>query len=216
MTITASQPEHAAEADLIVLDGVSWKTYESLLRDFEATGQRKRVTYDRGTMVIVSPLPKHEKWKSLPGRFVEAIADARAIPISTFGSTTWKRRKRRRGLEPDDCFYIQREPAVRGKLDIDLTGDPPPDLAIETDLRLPGVDRMAIYAALEVPEVWCFDGDRIEARLLNASGTYDASQYSAAFPFLRPAELKQFLDMYGQTDQGSIIRLVREWAAKLV
>src|SRR5438105_480971 len=125
---TAIQVEHSIEDEPIVLECVSWQTYESLLRDFAASGQRKRVTYDRGRMLIVSPLPKHEKWKSLLGRFVEAIAEERGIPISTFGSTTWKRRDRGRGLEADDCFFIQHEAEVRGKLEFDLGRDPAPDL----------------------------------------------------------------------------------------
>ncbi|MGH7178731.1 MAG: Uma2 family endonuclease, partial [Tepidisphaeraceae bacterium] len=76
MTI-ALHDSPALESDAVVLDGVSWETYESLLRDFEDSGQHKRVTYDRGRMEILSPLPKHEKWKSLLGRFVEAICDER-------------------------------------------------------------------------------------------------------------------------------------------
>src|SRR5712671_5095562 len=111
MTV-ALRPETGDESQPIVMDGVSWETYESLVRDFEASGQHKRVTYDRGRMVIVSLLPKHEKWKSLLGRFVEAIADEHGVPISTFGSTTWKRKDTLRGLEPDECFYIQHEAQV--------------------------------------------------------------------------------------------------------
>src|SRR5262245_53805422 len=142
MTV-AVHNEHDLNDRPVVLDGVSWETYESFLRDLEDSGQHKRVTYDRGRMVIVSPLPKHEKWKSLLGRFVEAIADERGIPISTYGSTTWKRKDRKRGLEPDECFYIQHEPQMRGKLDIELPKDPPPDLCIEVDLRGSPVDKPA-------------------------------------------------------------------------
>ena len=88
-----------------MLEGVSWETYESLLRDLETSHQNVRVTYDRGRMSLTSPLPKHEKRKSLLRCFVEAIAGEKHIPISTFGSPTWKRRDKRRGLEPDECFY---------------------------------------------------------------------------------------------------------------
>jgi hypothetical protein len=37
------------------------------------------------------------------------------------------------GLEPDDCFYLANYQAVIGKDRIDLSVDPPPDLAIESD-----------------------------------------------------------------------------------
>lgn len=214
MTV-ATDLHHNADSRIATIDGVSWDTYEALLRDFEKTGQNKRVTYDRGRMVIVSPLPKHEKWKSLIGRFVEAIAEAKGIPISTFGSTTWKRKELQQGLEADDCFYIQHEAQVRGRLDLNVNRDPPPDLAIEIDVRSPDVERLDIYAALGINEVWRFDGERIESFVLNAKGDFDAVETSASFPFLKPADLKQFIDLFGQIDQGSIIRRVRLWAEAL-
>jgi len=199
----------------ILLEGVSWETYESLIRDFEESGQHKRVTYDQGRMAIVSPLPRHEKWKSLLGCFVEAIADARGVPISTYGQTTWRRKARRRGLEADECFYIQHELQMRGKLDIDLEKDPPPDLCIEIDLRRTPIDKLAVYAGLEFPEVWHMTHGRIEVALLQSDGSYQDSPTSAAMPFLRPAGLKQFLDRFGETDQNSLLRTVREWAKSL-
>lgn len=214
MTATA-QPQPPLESEPIVLEGVSWETYESLLRDVEVSHQNVRVTYDRGRMVVTSPLPKHAKWKSLLGSFVEAIADEKGIPISPFGSTTWKRRDKRRGLEADECFYIQHEPQVRGKLEFDLRHDPPPDLAIEVDLRQHALDRQLVYAALGIPEVWRFEGNVVETVLLQADDSYRVSSTSAAFPFLKPAELKQFLDLFGTLDHNSIVRRVREWARTL-
>jgi Uma2 family endonuclease len=209
---TIAQPEVRDEAQPLVLEGVSWETYESLINDLEDAGQHVRVTYDEGWMCFVSPLPKHEKWKSLLGRFVEAIADERDIPISTFGSTTWKRRDRRKGLEPDECFYVQREREVRGKLDFDLRRDPPPDLAIEVDIRRHPVDRFAVYAGLGGPEIWSLTGKTIETYLLDhTTGKYELVETSAAFPFLKPAELKRFLDRFTETDQNSLIREVRKW-----
>ena len=199
-----------------LLEGVSWQTYESLLRDVEESKQNVRITYDDGRMSIVSPLPKHEKWKALIGRFVEAIADEKKIPISTFGSTTWKRRDRRKGLEPDECFYIQKEPQVRGQLEFDLRRDPPPDLAIEVDIRRHAVDRLTVYAGLGINEVWTYDGIALETFVLNqATREFDREVFSAAIPLLKPADLKQFLDLFGSTDQNSLIRIVREWTRKL-
>lgn len=214
MTI-AVRSDHTQEPQPLVIDGVSWETYEHLLEDVESSGQHIRITYDMGRMTVVSPLPKHEKWKSLLGRFVEAIADERDIPISTFGSTTWKHHDKLKGLEADECFYIQHESQVRGKLEFALAqGDPPPDLAIEVDVRPSGVDRRDVYATLGVNEIWEFDGEKITAIVLS-QGRYVASEFSAALPFLRPSDLKQFLDLFGTTDQNSIIRAVREWTRKL-
>jgi Uma2 family endonuclease len=215
MTAVTWLDEELEDDETFTLDGVSWDTYESLLNDLENSGQRKRVIYDRGRMAILPPLPKHEKWKSLLGRFVEAIAEGCDIPISTYGQTTWKRKDLQRGLEPDECFYIQHEPQMRGKLEIDLPHDPPPDLCIEVDLRRGDIDKPGVYGALGIGEVWHLRKGEIEVLVLQQDGTYRRSDTSAAFPFLRPAELKRFLDQFGQTDQTSLVRLVREWAKTL-
>src|SRR5688500_1642525 len=99
MTIALEDEEDLYEPDPIFLERVSWETYIAFLRHLDETSQRKKVIYDRGRMLIVSPLlPRHEKWKSLIGRFVDAIADEREIQISTFGSTPWKSKKLKKGL----------------------------------------------------------------------------------------------------------------------
>lgn len=217
MTIALEDEEDLYEPDPIFLERVSWETYIAFLRHLDETSQRKKVIYDRGRMLIVSPLlPKHEKWKSLIGRFVEAIADERGIPISTFGSTTWKSKKLKKGLEPDECFYVQHESQMRHRVTIDLRRDPPPDLCIEINLRRAPIDKLELYAALRVPEVWhCDDDGEIEALALRPRRKYVRSEKSVAFPFLRPGELKRFLDRYFETDQNSLMREVRAWAAKL-
>jgi Uma2 family endonuclease len=197
-----------------VLEGVSWETYESLLRDFEVTGQRKRVTYDDGRMVIVSPLYKHEVWKSLLHGMVGAICDERDIPICSAGSTTWKRKRKKKGLEPDECFYIQHEKVMRGRLEVDLKKDPPPDLAIEVDLRPYLKNKLNVYAGLAILEVWCFDGFEVEMFILQEDA-YEKVNASAALPFLRPADLKRFLDLFTKMDQNSLLREVRKWSRKL-
>ena len=50
------------------------------------------------------------------------------IDISGVGSTTLQLEVEDRGLEPDECYYIQNESRVRNEEDLDLTRDPPPDL----------------------------------------------------------------------------------------
>src|SRR5574339_189412 len=113
-----------------VLHNISWQTFEALLRD---TGEDRgsRFAYDCGTLEIMTPLFEHENPKSNFGNFIVALAEELEIEIKSAGSTTLKRRIVKRGIEPDNCYYIQNEPIVRGKQDLDLETDPPPDLAIE-------------------------------------------------------------------------------------
>ena len=65
--------------------------------------------------------------------------------IASFGSMTFKRRKLKRGLEPDECYWIQSEPLFHGRENIDLRRDPPPDLVLEIDVTHSALDRPAIY-----------------------------------------------------------------------
>jgi Uma2 family endonuclease len=109
------------------------------------------------------------------------------------GSMTFRRADLRRGLEPDVCYWIASEPDLRGKREIDLTTDPPPDLAIEIDISPSRLDRPKIYAALRIPELWRYDGEVLHVELLHSDGTYHPSETSASFPFLPVQELTRFL-----------------------
>lgn len=200
--------------DGIVLDGISWETYERLRDELDDCGQHVYITYDQGRMVLMSPRPEHETWKKFIGRMVEALSLVLRIPIRSLGNTTWRRKDVRRGLESDECYYVQREKEIRGKLDIDLRRDPPPDLAIEVELTHHPVDRENVYASLGIPELWHYDGQRMTCHLLGPDGRYAPAERSAAFPFLRPADLEPFIAMLPATDETSIIAAFHDWVGE--
>jgi hypothetical protein len=118
--------------------------------------------------------------------------------------------KMRRALEPDDCYWIEHEPLVRGRGELDLDVDPPPDLSLEIEISRSALDRMGIYAALKVPEVWRWDGATLTVNLLTGRGTYRVSKRSKAFPFLPVDEFAAFLK---RTDlsETKLIREFRTW-----
>lgn len=118
--------------DRVVLHNVTWETYASLRRDLKHNPIR--LTYDGSSLEIMSPSRWHEFASRFLGRMIAMLAFELQIPIATGGSTTFQRIDVKRGLEPDECFWIAHESAVRGKRDIDLAVDPPPDLAIEIDI----------------------------------------------------------------------------------
>jgi Uma2 family endonuclease len=211
MTALAAHPAFKSESP--VLEGISWQTYEVMLRELDAAGKRLRVTYDRGRMVVMSPLPIHEKWKQLMGRLTEVLAEHRDIPISAYGSTTWKRERLLRGLEADQCYYVQRLAEIRGKLDIDLESDPPPDLAVEVNVTHHPLDRLAIYASLQIPEIWSYDGKDVDCLHLT-SGSYKQQPTSLAFPGFEPAKLQPFLALHPRLVDSEIVKAFREWLEK--
>ncbi len=102
------------------------------------------------------------------------------------GSTTLKKENKTVGVEPDECFYIQNYQAVIGKDRLDLTIDPPPDLAIEVDLT--SKTKLAAYVALEVPELWFYSNERLKIYLWQP-GDYQASEISSIFPYLPILEM---------------------------
>jgi Uma2 family endonuclease len=194
----------------LTLYGIDWRTYSRLLKVF-AERPSVRLAYDRGALEIMSPLHEHESDADLLGRFVVALTEELGLPIKAGRSTTFRRRRNQRGIEPDNSYWIQNEARVRGNRRIDLRVDPPPDLAVEVDVTSSSLDRMAIYAALGVPEVWRLDNGRdLSFQVLQADGTYAASARSLAFPLLAAADLLPFLALRGD-EENSIIRQFRAW-----
>src|SRR5579871_3524230 len=165
-----------------VLHEIDWRTYSRLLRVF-AERRGFRLTYDRGTLEIMSPLWTHEAPSKLIGRFVDVLTEELNLPCRMGGSVTLRRRRKRRGLEPDNCYWIANAPRMQGKRDLDLRTDPPPDLAVEVDVTSSSVDRMSIYAALGVPEVWRFTTGTVSFHVLQA-GSYQIRPNSLSFPQL--------------------------------
>jgi Uma2 family endonuclease len=198
----------------LILHGVDWQTYGRLLRAF-AHRPGVRLTYDRGILEIRTLSHEHESHVHLLGRLIVALTEELGLPIKGGRSTTFRRRRRRRGLEPDECFWIASEPLVRGKNRINLRTDPPPDLALEVDVSDSSLDRLAIYAALGVPEVWRLEGQTLTCHLLGSDGRYAVSSTSRAFPGLVVADLARFLTLRGQMDENAIVRELRAWVRQL-
>lgn len=194
---------------LLVLHTVDWPTYSRLLDVFRHR-RSLRLTYDRGALQIISPRLDHESFADLLGRLVVVLTEEFHVPIKAAGSATLRRRRGRRGLEPDRAWWIANEPRVRGKLEIDLRADPPPDLAIEIEITHGLLDRHAIYAALRVPELWCFDGREITFLVLDDRGNYVPQDHSLAFPALERSDLAQFLAP-SSLDENARVAQFRQW-----
>jgi Uma2 family endonuclease len=202
-------------ADRVVLYNISWEQFERLLNDL-GDHRAARIAYDNGTLEIMTPLPEHEYFKEVIGDAVKDIAEELELDYESYGSTTWRKRIKMAGLEPDNCFYFQNEVAVRGRLDLNLSqGDPPPDLALEIDLTSKSLDRFPIYARLEVPELWCYDEGELKIYHLRES-EYIEAETSLALPQLPIRELPQLIETHRAEGRRAIRRAVREWARRKV
>jgi Uma2 family endonuclease len=211
--VPSGQPRRARRS--LVLHGIDWPTYRRLLRAFE-NRSGVRLTYDRGALEIMSPLLEHEGPADLLGRFVVVVTEELGIEVKAGGTVTLRRRRRQRGLEPDRCWWIANEPLMRGRQHLDLRRDPPPDLAIECDVTSSSLNRMGIYAAMGVPEVWRLDGSSLTFQLLQADGRFIESPTSLSFPFLTPTDLTTHLALAATSGENAVVRQFRDWVRQKV
>jgi Uma2 family endonuclease len=192
-----------------VLHNASWELYEAMLTHI---GDRAvRLTYDQGELQLMSPSAEHERIKGLLGRLFETLTEELRIPIISLGSTTYRRRARQRGLEPDECYYLRNLDQVRGKSKLDPAMDPPPDLAIEVDIMASSLDRMSIYASLGVCEVWRYDGQGLAVFQLDDRGEYKETANSGCVPVAPLAQFTRCLYLADAMDDTAIAIEFRQW-----
>ncbi len=209
----ARQARSSESAQCVILHGISWETYERLLAEHEESSST-HFTYDRGGLEIMVLSAKHEAAKHALALLVEILAEELNIDVYGLGSTTFRRADLERGFEPDACFYIQQEALVRGKDEIDLTADPPPDLVIEIDITSPSLNKFPVFAALGIPEVWRYDGSRVSVFRLEG-GEYIEQTESVALPQVTSEVLTEFIEQDKHLKRTAWLRRVREWARQV-
>lgn len=196
----------------ILMDGVSWTTYEALLAD---GGDRRqtRMAFDRGVLEIVTPSFEHERSRDVVSGVAEEILNARGHDYLRSGSTTFRHEGLGRGFEPDASFYVANAVRVRELRHIDLGSAPPPDLVIEIDTTRSSLDKLQIYAALRVPEVWRHRGDRVHVDRL-AGSAYEEVEESLVIPGLTSGRLTAFAREGLWEPRQAWRRRIQDWAAE--
>lgn len=192
----------------LLLQDISWQELEEIL---EELGERRssRISYSNGVLEIMVPLPEHEKDKEIIGELVRILLDELEIDFEPLGSTTFKNQPMFQAVEPDACFYIKNYLAVIGKNRLDLTVDPPPDLAIEIDIT--NRTRLDNYLRLGVPELWRYTRQGLQINLLE-NNQYIESKNSPNFPNIPIIELVESYVTQTQTEGRSrAIRACKKW-----
>lgn len=196
----------------VIIENVSWQTYERLLADL-ADQSAPRLTYDRGTLEIKSPTSRHEELNRNLALIANILAASLGLDVRNLGSTTFRREDLSRGFEPDSCFYVGHEPAVRGKAQIDLSRDPPPDLVIEIDITSGSLDKFPLYRQVGVPEIWRYDGRRLTIHQMTDDG-YEASESSRVFAGVRATDLGRLLQESLTRPSTEWFRSLQDWAGR--
>jgi Uma2 family endonuclease len=192
----------------IWLRNITWAEFEQIL---EELGEHRgaRIAYYNHTLEIMTPLPEHEVNKLFITNFIEIILEELEIEFYPLGSTTFKNQLMEYGIEPDNCFYIENEAQVRGKNRLDLTVDPPPDLALEIDIT--SRTHREIYSQLGVKELWRFDKGELEINVLE-NGSYQEVAFSPHFPDLPLKEvIPQYLRQVKTVGRNKTMKEFRNW-----
>jgi len=188
--INSTPTEKPLAEKRVTLHNISWCAYEQIL-DALGDSRAARLTYYQGMLEIMTPLEEHETSSEHIGMLIHLLTEELNLNIKSMASTTLKIPNSKVGAEPDKCYYIQNEPAVRGKI-VDLTIHPPPDLILEVDITHTDINKKQLYQEMKVPEFWRYNGTKLTIYLLQ-QGEYQESSTSATFPILTKSMVYEFL-----------------------
>jgi Uma2 family endonuclease len=185
-----------AEEERFLLRGVPWKVYTALRSALDDEGSRLRLTYCKGDLELMNPSPQHEEAKFLFGRLFEAWCDIHDVDVFGQGSTTLRKKKKKRGLEADESYSIRSYKRT-------------PDLALEVVYASWRLDKLEVYKGLGVAEVWIYRGGSVEINRLGARG-YEVVARSELLPAIDLAHLASYIRL-GE----SLTKVVRAYRASL-
>ena len=166
----------APAEERVILHDVSWQTYQRLLAE-HVNSAGTRFAYNKGELEIMVVYAGHEEPNRTLAALVEELAVALDKDCYRSGSTTFRREDLDKGFEPDSSFYFDRADAVRGKKEIDLHADPPPELSIEVDVTRSPLNKFPIFAAIGIREVWRYSEGKVSMYALHGTG-YEPIQTS--------------------------------------
>lgn len=179
------------EASEVTFHHASWEEYEELL-DQVGEASDLRTSYDDGVLQVMTLSTEHESYARFIEKLVTVVSLRKRINIRSFGGATMRKKKKRKGKEPDACFYVQTVVTIGNRVQLDFEVDPPPDIAVEIDLQHDSRAKFPIYVALGVPEIWRFDGYALTIHHLQQD-RYIEQEASRALPLLTSRLLTEYL-----------------------
>lgn len=190
----APRQDHSGEGhDHFVHLNVGWEAYQALLA---WRGERAvpRLAYRDGVLELMSPSLDHERIASMLRRLTEAWAEESQVSLNSYGSWTLRDDGVQRGLEADGSYVVGTHRPER------------PDLAIEVAWSRGGLDKLPIYAALGVPELWYWRAGTLRVFVLDG-GIYEEAGESQVLPGF-PVQLVG--ELATAVDQTAAVRTFRQ------
>ncbi|MBD2438576.1 Uma2 family endonuclease [Nostoc sp. FACHB-110] len=192
-----------------VLKNISWQTFKTMLAEM-GVERNSRLAYDNGIVEIMTPLMPHENSNRLIEGYILVLCEEFGLEVKSTGSLTLAREDLERGGEPDSSYYIQNEPLVRNKENIDLTNDPPPDLVLEVEYSRPKIDKFSLYASMGIPEFWRYNGTVLRVYTLSG-GQYSEVELSPTFAPVQVRNIPQFIQESKKIGQLAAKKDFRDW-----
>lgn len=200
---------HLPADGILILPHSNWEDFAYLAEELSAR-RDIRLSYYRGRMEISMPSPEHEEYVDLIQDLTRLLVRTLGLRMESRGTALLKREMSATGAQPDGCFYIQHAAQIIGKRQLDLSVDPPPDIVVEVDLSTDSLGKFSLYATLEVPELWRYDGVLFEMYHL-VGAQYQEAHTSRAFPFLTADVMTKAIEQSKQFGQDAALDEFRNW-----
>lgn len=199
------------EENSVILSNVSWKTYTRFVEETVDKIVNPRFYYDEGNLLIMSNSSEHEEIKDTIVYLIYIFTEEFRVNSRSLGSSTYQREDIEKGFEPDSCFYFENEPKIRGVKRLDMSVHPAPDLIVEVDITSLSTFRQHIFAAFGVPEIWRFDGEKMQILRLENDKYVEISN-SLALPKVTAEKLTEFVQKSETLSRLEWIAKIRDWA----
>lgn len=189
-------------------------TYESYLAMADAIMNRPRVrfTFNGETLEIKTTSNLHEYYRSRLNQALVVIFEEVGVSHRGGGSQTFRDAELERGFEPDQCYWIANWEKVQEPFFLwNSTLQPPPDLLFEIEVSRSAIEKLTMFAAYRVPEVWRFDETNVRVHLLRENGSYEQVATSPTVPNMPVQGLLQFLSTSGEQEGNAFNRQVPAW-----
>jgi Uma2 family endonuclease len=157
--------------------GISWLQFEAIEAAFANISGVKFAYLDE-TLDIMTVSPEHEDAKGTIRALVEAYMREKGIRFYIRGGSTLGSQELGVRKEPDEFYNLN------AKKDL-------PDLAIEVVITSGGLDKLALYKRLGVPEVWFWQDDVLDIYVLKED--YEKMKRSELLPNLDIEMLTRYI-----------------------
>ncbi|KAM3094032.1 Uma2 family endonuclease [Phormidesmis sp. 146-35] len=191
--------ESPTQDQRIVYPGRTWEQFKHIQKGFEDSIGVRLFYYD-GTIEILMPGREHELFGHIIGWLITCFLAQKGIFFQPTGSMT-QEREREASAQADQSYCIG---SVK----------PIPDLSIEVVFTSGGIDKLARYRVLGVPEVWFWQDGVLMLYSLNTDGykRVDCSQLSGLEDL--DIDLLKRCILLAETDAGEAIRVFQQEIAQ--